>query len=71
MKCTHNDCFTCPYPDCIAGAKTVPNKSVVKKDKAKIYKSEYDRQRYQKNKDKILAKYRKRRDEEKRNATTI
>ena len=20
MVCTHNDCFTCPYPDCILGA---------------------------------------------------
>lgn len=20
MKCKHNDCFTCPYPDCIAGS---------------------------------------------------
>ena len=21
MKCSHNDCFTCPYPDCIADGK--------------------------------------------------
>lgn len=22
MKCQHNDCFTCPYPDCIADSTT-------------------------------------------------
>ena len=21
MKCNHNDCFTCPYPDCMASKK--------------------------------------------------
>lgn len=20
-RCQHKDCFTCPYPDCIAGSK--------------------------------------------------
>ena len=21
MKCNHNDCFTCPYPDCVLDAR--------------------------------------------------
>lgn len=68
MRCTHDDCFTCPYPDCIAGAKTVLKQHKVEKNKKKLYKSEYDRRRYQKNKETILAKYHKRKNEEKKNA---
>ena len=25
-KCTHNDCFTCPYPDCISDKDPVKKK---------------------------------------------
>lgn len=27
MKCTHNDCFSCPYPDCILPDVKIPPES--------------------------------------------
>lgn len=56
MKCNHNDCFTCPYPDCIKGVrvkkekpkatKTKPKKEVVIKEKKKVGRPRKDRSNY-------------------------
>ncbi len=58
MKCTHDDCFTCPYPDCIY------DKAKVKSDKPKrtTDRSEYWAEYYQKNKERIKARRKKHRE---------
>ena len=47
----HNDCFTCPFDDCKAGAKTVTQ---VKREPSS--RSEYWRQYYLNHREEILAK---------------
>lgn len=42
MKCKHDDCFTCPYPDCIIGS------AAAYKDPKKLEESRRKRQEYQK-----------------------
>ena len=55
MKCTHDDCFTCPYPDCIIGLHEAlydPKKA----EERKQYRKEYYRQYYQRKKAERMAK---------------
>lgn len=33
QRCEHDDCFTCPYPDCIASARRI--RELLSKDKEK------------------------------------
>lgn len=55
-KCNHDDCFTCPYPDCIGERKAAPNKRgrkpISAEEKAKR-KSAYAKQYYQEHKEQI------------------
>lgn len=56
MKCTHSDCFTCPYPDCIyTDNKNEP------KPKQTFNRSEYWARYYAANKEtikkKVMARY--------------
>lgn len=48
MKCEHNDCFTCPYPDCIKNSEPIKRKCgrkalspEEKKRRKKIYNATY------------------------------
>ena len=42
MKCEHNDCFTCPYPDCVIGLHEVcVDPQILAEHRAK--RREYDR----------------------------
>lgn len=46
MKCKHNDCFTCPYPDCIAGSSMAyadPSKLEESRQKRVEYSREHNR----------------------------
>ena len=47
MKCNHNDCFTCPYDDCIITERQLERESSLKE-----YRHEY----YLKNRDKLLSR---------------
>ncbi len=60
MKCTHDNCMTCPYPDCIssegpAGEKRKPGRKkidpIVKKENERRRRQDY----YLQNKDRIQA----------------
>ena len=48
MKCNYNDCFTCPYPDCILGDE-VPYKKMTPEE-FKEHRREYQRQYHLKRK---------------------
>lgn len=48
MKCNHDDCFTCPYSDCIITEKQLRKQTKTIKD----YRHEY----YLKNREKLLSK---------------
>ena len=44
MKCEHNDCFTCPYPDCILSSRDAcysPEKIQERIQKRKEYQHEW------------------------------
>ena len=63
MRCKHNDCFTCPYTDCISdtapkGARKKRQK--ITKEEAKRRKTEYNRKYYLKNAAHIAELHRKR-----------
>ena len=52
VKCKHNDCFTCPYPDCICDKVKKGDKKKPKKltpDELKRHRSETNRKYYSKN----------------------
>lgn len=54
MKCRHDDCFTCPYPDCVIGARDAvvdPEKLKERREKRR----EYDRRYYQEHKKELSA----------------
>lgn len=53
MKCEHDDCFTCPYPDCIDGTGTYENKE--RKKRTAEERREYQRRYYQEHKTKMRA----------------
>lgn len=55
MKCDCEDCFSCPYQDCILGDDE-DRETIQKKKK----KSEYDRQYYKKNRERILNRVKRR-----------
>ena len=55
-NCHHNDCFTCPYKDCISdrGPKTQTKKrEKLSPDELKIRKRESNKKYYAKNRAKI------------------
>lgn len=54
MKCKHNDCFTCPYPDCI-------------NDYVKLYDADYNKKYKEEYKSELNAKQRQLRAEKKAN----
>lgn len=58
MKCNYDDCFTCPYPDCILDMRK-PRQSEEEKMQAKLKRSEYQRKYYAENKEEIQAKRKK------------
>lgn len=44
MKCEHDDCFTCPYPDCVMGVNEVcydQKKIAERRAKRKEYQRQY------------------------------
>ena len=45
MKCNHNDCFTCPYPDCVIGLNEACY-SVETLERRRKRRKEYQRQYY-------------------------
>ena len=56
MKCNYDDCFTCPYPDCVIGLHEVlydPQKL----EERRLKRKEYERQYYLKRKAKKVAKH--------------
>ena len=56
MQCEHDDCFTCPYPDCVLDVRDAcysPEKIAERIRKRK----EYQRQWYQKRKAKKEAQH--------------
>lgn len=43
MKCNHNDCFTCPYPDCVIGNnQRYVRQNIGIASNTKEYKKKYD-----------------------------
>ena len=55
MKCTHNDCFTCPYPDCILDERDAVV-DLAKLEERRRKRKEYDKQYYQLHKAKMAEK---------------
>lgn len=56
MKCRHNDCFTCPYPDCISDKVKKGDKKSRGKlspEELKIHKQEANKKYYNKNRAQI------------------
>lgn len=49
-RCDHDDCFTCPYKDCISNAGP---RNIARKKRKKMSKSEINRRYYQKKRDMI------------------
>ncbi len=43
MKCEHNDCFTCPYKDCISSVEVEPERK--KRGRKKLPPEERQRRR--------------------------
>ena len=56
MKCTHNDCLTCPYPDCLYEKAKEKGKA----PKRTNDRSEYWANYYEENKEKIKKRMRQR-----------
>lgn len=62
MICTHNDCFTCPYDDCISNVEVDPvrkkkgRKPISAEEKARRRKI-YNQRWYEKNKATCHARY--------------
>lgn len=55
MKCTHNDCFTCPYDDCIcdlAPKGTTGKRKKLTQEEAKARRAQYNKKYYDKNRSK-------------------
>lgn len=73
-KCMHDDCFTCPYPDCISNTEPVKHKPGRKKlspEEKASRKREQHHQWYERNRARILEenkeKYYRRKSEKKEN----
>lgn len=52
MECTHKDCFTCPYSDCImdiAPGKAARKRGKLSAEEKKIRKAEANKKYYAKN----------------------
>lgn len=55
-RCIHDDCFSCPYPDCIRESqpkKPRRKRQKLSKNKARLHKSESNKKYYYKNQAKI------------------
>lgn len=56
MICEHNDCFTCPYPECIGekapGKKKKPGRKKMDPEEVKKHRLAYQRKYYQEHKEK-------------------
>ena len=60
-KCTHNDCFTCPYKDCISNKDPVRKKRgrpCIPLEEKKRHKKERQRKYIDKNRERINQKQR-------------
>ena len=63
MKCTHTDCATCPYPDCISAtgpaneAKKKPGRKKLPKAIIQQHRRAYSRQYYLEHKEEFSAYY--------------
>lgn len=67
IGCLHDDCFTCPYPDCISAkgpSRHSPKEGPV--DAKRKRKSEYDKLYYQVHREKKLADSKRRYEERKK-----
>lgn len=55
MACLHNDCFTCPYPECISdkdpGEKKKPGRKKMNPEEKRKRKNAYAREYYQNHKE--------------------
>lgn len=56
-KCDHDNCFTCPYPDCIVDGKIKKNRVKMRRkltaEEAKRHRAENNKRYYEKNRDKF------------------
>lgn len=61
MVCEHDNCFTCPYPDCIsdtepmASGKGKPGRKKMNPEEVRQHRLEYQRRYNQEHKEKIYA----------------
>ena len=58
MSCQHNDCFTCPYKDCISekdnsGEKKRPGRKKMNPEVVRQNRLRYQREYYQQHRDKL------------------
>ena len=61
-RCNHNDCFSCPYDDCISDTSpkgSVSKRKKLSKDEAKLRRKENNKRYYYKNREKISELHRK------------
>lgn len=65
MSCYHDDCFTCPYPDCVS-AKGPYKSKTIPIDVKRQHKVEYDKRYYQAHREKKLADSKRRYYEERK-----
>lgn len=67
MSCLHDDCFTCPYPDCVSAKGPYKSKAIpVDLERQRKSKSEYDKKYYQAHREKKLADSKRRYEERKK-----
>lgn len=62
MKCTHEDCFTCPYDDCISDKSPVSKKRGRKKlppEVVRQHRLAYQRKYNKEHKEKLAAQMKK------------
>lgn len=63
MKCTHEDCITCPYPDCISSSgpvnrvKKKPGRKRLSPEEKRARRKARDHRYYEKHKEKFSAYY--------------
>lgn len=53
MRCTYDDCFTCPYPDCVLESKDAILKDSATREEKIEKRREYNRRYYQEHKKEI------------------
>jgi len=59
MRCNHNDCFTCPYPDCIADAPAVSERARLTEEERILHRRANQKRWYDNHKEERKAYQRK------------